>query len=633
MRLIGYSQGRHSICRFPAGKHAIDRRSYGQHSIVHSTGWYVQRTARKTAMPAFAALLSSSMTVSSAALPLSAVAEPSHQGNSKNVTQLHATDEGTLTDEELLKKLLEESSGDAGAPADVTTNTGSGNATPGDPQTNPQNPAVKPDTQNGASDTNNKDATGKSDAEKPSTDKTEPAAQEPQRLDAETVAEATEANVVLQPEAIPEPGDDAQIASSARPSNSYTSVADDGSTLSATVTELKVANRLLDAGWTPEMIAAAIGNMYAESGSNAASFEDMSGMFNYSYEVAGGLFQWTDCGSSSGALSSAGFTGLTQYAQLCGKNWQDPTVQTEYFLKTWRDEWQERQSYYDAASPEFAQVDVSLASFDESNKDDFDGDGIVDARDTDIDGDGVLNEYDTVNMCVADGKAVQYAGDSALHVAIKQTPKQRTEAETRQHVANLTFAFMASYEGPSASVSHLDRRVAHALRMYPAILALQEAHKLDLTDNASLVVASAATMLGGTYIWGAESPVDKSFDCSGLTKWCYSLLGVDLDHYSETQYLQADRVGAISDAVPGDILWRPGHVGIYIGNGTTIEAKGKNYGIVYGDASSFDAALHFNVLDLQSGEEDSWKQLRDKVSEQAQAMPSAIQGAANMMLK
>ncbi len=633
MRLIGYSQGRHSICRFPAGKHAIDRRSYGQHSIVHSTGWYVQRTARKTAMPAFAALLSSSMTVSSAVLPLSAVAEPSHTGDSKNVAQLHATDEGALTDEELLKKLLEDAATDANNPAATPGETGTNSETPGSSQTNPQQPTT-PETQKDATDSN-KDVVEKPDADQSDPAKPDSATKESERISAETVAEATEANVVLQPEAVAAPGDDASdfVASARSSSSAYTSVADDGSTLSATVTELKVANRLLDAGWTPEMIAAAIGNMYAESGSNAASLENMSGMFNYSYEVAGGLFQWTDCGSSADSLSSAGLTGLMQYAQMCGKSWQDPTVQTEYFLKTWRSEWQERQSYYDSTSPEFAQVDVSLASFDESDKNDFDADGVVDSRDNDIDGDGVLNEYDTVNMCVADGKAVQYAGDSALHVAIKQNPKKRTEAETRQHVANLTFAFMASYEGPSASVSHLDRRVAHALRMYPAILALQEAHELELTDNASLVVASAATMLGGTYVWGAESPAEKTFDCSGLTKWCYSLLGVDIDHYSETQYLQADRVSAISDAVPGDILWRPGHVGIYIGNGTTIEAKGKNYGIVYGDANSFDAALHFNVLDLQSGEEDSWKQLRAKVSEQAQAMPSAIQGAANMMLK
>ena len=80
------------------------------------------------------------------------------------------------------------------------------------------------------------------------------------------------------------------------------SVMRQSSSLSATQTELAVAKRLLEAGWTPEMAAAAVGNMYAESGSNAASFANMSGMFNYAYEVAGGIFQWTDAGSSHASL-------------------------------------------------------------------------------------------------------------------------------------------------------------------------------------------------------------------------------------------------------------------------------------------------------------------------------------------
>ncbi len=401
------------------------------------------------------------------------------------------------------------------------------------------------------------------------------------------------------------------------------------------MTELKVASRLLDAGWTPEMIAAAIGNMYAESGSNAASFCNMSGMFNYGYEVAGGLFQWTDCGSSAGSLSSAGFSGLTQYAQLKGKDWRDATLQTEYFLSTWRESWMDRQSYYDASYPEFAGVDVSIAAFDESDKTDFDGDGIVDLRDDDIDGDGLINTIDPINELMVNGKTVRYAENSVLKQAVKasSTPtKTRTQTDARQHVANLTFAFMAGYEGPSASVSHLDRRVAHALRMYPAIQALKEAHNLDMGANAALVVASAEAMLGGTYIWGAESPTNKEFDGSGLTKWCYSLVGAGIDHYSETQYAQADKVYSIAEAVPGDILWKPGHVGIYIGNGMTVEAKGKNYGIVYGNASSFDAALHFNVLDERNVEQEKWENARHKIQAETLRIPRALQTAAMQTL-
>ena len=664
MAVFGYPRGRHAAGLFSTGKHTVEKTAHGKHSIVHSTGWYVNRTARKSAMPAFAALLSSSMTVSSMGLPLAAVADPVDSSSSNTTNSLQLSSAETLTEEELLKKLLEEAQQDEAAASNTANQSSSqsGVKTPVAKSEDQNKTANSDKTSSQKSDNKKTDATDK-DAKKADTDKKANESADPNaKQDPNAVQDSNatqdpnatqDSNTVHEPKAVeqpetppqPEPAPVEQdanseentpaapVARSSSSAGSYTSVADDGSTLSATVTELKVANRLLDAGWTPEMIAAAIGNMYAESGSNAASFDNMSGMFNYSYEVAGGLFQWTDCGSSEGALSSAGFTGLVDYAQMCGTKWQDPTLQTEYFLKTWRDSWMERQTYYDASSPEYAHVDVALSAFDESNKSDFDGDGIVDSRDNDIDGDGIVNASDPVNEREVNGKKVQYSANSALHLAMNGTAVTRTEEEAHKHVADLTFAFMAGYEGPSASVSHLDRRVAHALRMYPAILALKESRNLELTDNAALVVASAATMLGGTYVWGGESPAEKIFDCSGLTQWCYSLIGVDIDHYSETQYVQANQIKPIADAVPGDILWKPGHVGIYIGNGTTIEAKGVNYGIVYGDANSFDAALHFDVIDQRSGEEDSWKTLQPKAREQALAVPAAIQNAADLMLK
>lgn len=600
-------------------------------------------------MPAFAALLSSSLTVSSLGLPVSAIAETLDDTEAQAVSIQEFDEEGNpivVAPEDVPNAVNPE---DVPEGQDAENNEGAENN-----GSSPTQPVVDGDKDDeakpgDAADEGSKDETNKPDEQKPDGENKDKEKEEGKDKDADPDQQVKPAEEVqpanpeenvppeaVQPEAAqPEVVQPEASEPAAAPggSSSYTSVADDGSTLGATLTELKVASRLLDAGWTPEMIAAAIGNMYAESGSNAASLDDMSGMFNYAYEVAGGLFQWTDCGSSSGALSSAGFTALTNYAEMCGKDWRDPTLQTEYFLKTWREDWMERQTYYDATSPEFAHVDVSVAAFDECDTGDFDSDGIVDSRDDDIDGDGIKNDMDQLNEREINGQTVRYAGDSVLNQAMKKTPKQYTEDEARQHVAELTFAFMAGYEGPSARVSHLDRRIAHALRMYPAILALKDAHDLDLSENAALVVASAATMLGGKYTWGAESPAEKIFDCSGLTRWCYSLVGVDVDHYSETQRAQADATYQVAQAVPGDILWKPGHVGIYIGNGTTVEAKGSNYGIVYGDAKSFDEALHFDVLDERAGEGNSWTQTQDMLKQQAQDLPGAIQDAANHLLK
>lgn len=85
----------------------------------------------------------------------------------------------------------------------------------------------------------------------------------------------------------------------------------------------------------------------------------------------------------------------------------------------------------------------------------------------------------------------------------------------------------------------------------------------------STVVAAAYSKLGCPYVWGASGP--NTFDCSGLVMWCYAQAGVSLDHYSGSQK-NAGAVVSISQAQAGDILWKSGHVGIYIGNGKYIHA-------------------------------------------------------------
>lgn len=85
----------------------------------------------------------------------------------------------------------------------------------------------------------------------------------------------------------------------------------------------------------------------------------------------------------------------------------------------------------------------------------------------------------------------------------------------------------------------------------------------------STVVAAAYSKLGCPYVWGASGP--DTFDCSGLVMWCYAQAGVSLSHYSGSQ-AQSGAVISLSQAQPGDILWKSGHVGIYIGGGKYIHA-------------------------------------------------------------
>lgn len=100
-----------------------------------------------------------------------------------------------------------------------------------------------------------------------------------------------------------------------------------------------------------------------------------------------------------------------------------------------------------------------------------------------------------------------------------------------------------------------------------------------------VVITAAYANLGGSYIYGGSS--FKACDCSGLVMYCYAKVGVYLNHYSEDQAKYCNK--PLSQAVPGDIVWRYGHVGVYIGDGITIEAHSPGRGISYGSLYNFAA--------------------------------------------
>jgi cell wall-associated NlpC family hydrolase len=89
--------------------------------------------------------------------------------------------------------------------------------------------------------------------------------------------------------------------------------------------------------------------------------------------------------------------------------------------------------------------------------------------------------------------------------------------------------------------------------------------------KTDIICQAAISQLGVPYRWGGSTP-GVGLDCSGLTQWCYRQAGVSIGRVDTAQKNGATSVLPVSEALPGDILWRYGHVGIYMGGGAYIHA-------------------------------------------------------------
>ncbi|HXG76281.1 MAG TPA: C40 family peptidase [Gaiellaceae bacterium] len=85
-------------------------------------------------------------------------------------------------------------------------------------------------------------------------------------------------------------------------------------------------------------------------------------------------------------------------------------------------------------------------------------------------------------------------------------------------------------------------------------------------------VRTALTAVGVPYRYGGQSPT-AGFDCSGLVRWAYARVGLDLPHSSYALYAEGRRV-ARAQLEPGDLLFFEGlgHVGLYLGRGRMVHA-------------------------------------------------------------
>jgi cell wall-associated NlpC family hydrolase len=161
---------------------------------------------------------------------------------------------------------------------------------------------------------------------------------------------------------------------------------------------------------------------------------------------------------------------------------------------------------------------------------------------------------------LAAAPAVQVANDAKLKIesrAVKVTPAPEPEPEPEPEAAPV-----------------VEQAIAPAAETV-AVVDEVEPPTPDYASDGSIgaqAVAIAMQYIGIAYAYGGESPA-TGFDCSGLIKYVYAQLGVELPHSSASMVAAGYQVAS---PLPGDIVWTQGHVSLYAGEGMVVEAA--NYG-------------------------------------------------------
>ena len=153
------------------------------------------------------------------------------------------------------------------------------------------------------------------------------------------------------------------------------------------------------------------------------------------------------------------------------------------------------------------------------------------------------------------------------HVSAKPMPQgqERVIAQSAQEAIALfdsftEFSVADRNDVFSALVADIARQAATFLGvdvrlMQQAWLAADLAHQLALINGL--------TQLGVPYKINAAIE-NVAFDCSGLVAFAWGKAGVALSRGSSAQFASATLV-KVEEAQPGDLIWRPGHISMYLG--------------------------------------------------------------------
>jgi cell wall-associated NlpC family hydrolase len=201
--------------------------------------------------------------------------------------------------------------------------------------------------------------------------------------------------------------------------------------------------------------------------------------------------------------------------------------------------------------------------------------------------DDAANQLDSVGIgAIADqarealetAPVVTVAADARLSVekvklkvaADAITPAPEPEPEPEPVVAAVATATKST--GSSTTASSSDSTSSSTSSDTTSTSSSSGSTAVSSSSRGSEIVSIASRYIGTPYVVGGATPA--GFDCSGLVTYVYAQVGISLPH-SSSAIRSASNVTVISraEAQPGDLIWSPGHIAIYIGGDQQIDAS------------------------------------------------------------
>ena len=177
----------------------------------------------------------------------------------------------------------------------------------------------------------------------------------------------------------------------------------------------------------------------------------------------------------------------------------------------------------------------------------------------------------------AEQAAAEAQAEAEQAAAEAQAQAEQAAAQAQAQAAQAQAEQAAQAQAEQAAQAEAEQAQEAPVQAAPAVSTEDDAAEATAVSAPAAVpqgvgsgaVAIGSNYLGTPYVWGGGGP--GGFDCSGFVSYVYAQMGISLPHQSG-DILNSGTVISASEARPGDILWWPGHVGIYAGDGQVLHS-------------------------------------------------------------